>query len=132
MDAKQLKFILRGLLDLNKAKTLDETKAVATLLLRYVELEGLANSIPNDTISIKLGPWNRVGGGTSLIEIIKNVRSITGLGLKESKDLCERGGMLPKQFDYSEAVKVKSLLESLGASVEFIGGSEMLNMIYGN
>ncbi|MGB3556060.1 MAG: 50S ribosomal protein L7/L12 [Jannaschia sp.] len=57
--------------------------------------------------------------GASKINVIKEVRSITGLGLKEAKDLVEAGGKAVKeQVSKAEADEIKGKLEAAGAEVE--------------
>ena len=57
--------------------------------------------------------------GASKINVIKEVRAITGLGLKEAKDLVEAGGKAVKEgVDKAEAEDVKGKLEAAGAEVE--------------
>jgi len=57
--------------------------------------------------------------GASKINVIKEVRSITGLGLKEAKDLVEAGGKAVKeQCSKDEAEEIKGKLEAAGAEVE--------------
>ena len=57
--------------------------------------------------------------GASKINVIKEVRGITGLGLKEAKDLVEAGGKAVKeQVSKEEAEDLKSKLEAAGAEVE--------------
>ena len=57
--------------------------------------------------------------GDKKIEVIKEVRAITGLGLKEAKDLVE-GAPKPVKEGVSkdEAAKIKATLEKVGAKVE--------------
>ena len=58
-------------------------------------------------------------GGEKKINVIKEVRAITGLGLKEAKDLVEAGGKTVKEgISKDEAAKLKKQLEDQGASVE--------------
>jgi large subunit ribosomal protein L7/L12 len=58
-------------------------------------------------------------GGDKKINVIKEVRAITGLGLKEAKDLVEAGGKTVKEgVSKDEAAKIKKQLEDAGASVE--------------
>ncbi|MCC2654018.1 MAG: ribosomal protein [Microvirga sp.] len=59
------------------------------------------------------------GAGDKKIEVIKEVRGITGLGLKEAKDLVE-GAPKPVKEGVSkdEAEKIKATLEKVGAKVE--------------
>jgi large subunit ribosomal protein L7/L12 len=57
--------------------------------------------------------------GEKKINVIKEVRAITGLGLKEAKDLVEAGGKTVKEGITNEEVdKLKKQLEDQGASVE--------------
>jgi large subunit ribosomal protein L7/L12 len=57
--------------------------------------------------------------GASKINVIKEVRAITGLGLKEAKDLVEAGGKAVKeQVSKDEAQEIKGKLEAAGAEVE--------------
>ena len=56
--------------------------------------------------------------GASKINVIKEVRGITGLGLKEAKDLVEAGGKIKEGVDKAEAEEIKRKLEAAGAEVE--------------
>jgi large subunit ribosomal protein L7/L12 len=57
--------------------------------------------------------------GEKKIEVIKEVRAITGLGLKEAKDLVEGAPKAVKEgVNKEEAAKVKAQLEKAGAKVE--------------
>ena len=57
--------------------------------------------------------------GDKKINVIKEVRAITGLGLKEAKDLVEAGGKAVKEgASKAEAEEIKGKLEAAGAEVE--------------
>jgi large subunit ribosomal protein L7/L12 len=57
--------------------------------------------------------------GDKKIEVIKEVRAITGLGLKEAKDLVEGAPKTVKEgVAKDEAAKIKATLEKVGAKVE--------------
>ncbi|QRM31176.1 50S ribosomal protein L7/L12 [Microvirga sp. VF16] len=57
--------------------------------------------------------------GDKKIEVIKEVRGITGLGLKEAKDLVEGAPKTVKEgASKDEAEKIKATLEKVGAKVE--------------
>jgi large subunit ribosomal protein L7/L12 len=57
--------------------------------------------------------------GDKKIEVIKEVRAITGLGLKEAKDLVEGAPKPVKEaVNKDEAAKIKAALEKVGAKVE--------------
>ena len=59
------------------------------------------------------------GGGEKKINVIKEVRTITGLGLKEAKDLVEAAPKPVKEgVNKDEAAKIRKMLEDAGASVE--------------
>jgi len=57
--------------------------------------------------------------GDKKIEVIKEVRALTGLGLKEAKDLVEGAPKAVKEgVNKEEAEKIKATLEKVGAKVE--------------
>jgi large subunit ribosomal protein L7/L12 len=57
-------------------------------------------------------------GGASKINVIKIVRAVTGLGLKEAKDLTEKSGAVVKEaLPKADAEKLKKELEDAGAKV---------------
>lgn len=60
--------------------------------------------------------------GDKKINVIKEVRGITGLGLKEAKELVEAGGKAVKEgVSKDEAEEIKKKLEEAGAEIEQIG-----------
>jgi large subunit ribosomal protein L7/L12 len=60
-----------------------------------------------------------VAAGDKKIEVIKEVRAITGLGLKEAKDLVEGAPKAVKEgVNKDESEKIKAQLEKAGAKVE--------------
>jgi large subunit ribosomal protein L7/L12 len=56
--------------------------------------------------------------GGNKIAVIKEVRGITGLGLKEAKDLVEAGGKIKEGESKDEAEEIKNKLTEAGAEVE--------------
>ena len=52
------------------------------------------------------------------IACIKEVRAVTGLGLKEAKDLCENGGNLKEGVSKEEANSIKEKLTAAGCVIE--------------
>ena len=56
--------------------------------------------------------------GEKKVEVIKAVRAITGLGLKEAKDLVEATGTVKEGVSKDDAAKFKKELEAAGATVE--------------
>lgn len=66
------------------------------------------------TFDVKL-----VDAGSQKIQVIKAVREITGLGLKEAKDLVDAGNSdIKKGVNKEEAEQLKKKLEEAGAKVE--------------
>ena len=63
------------------------------------------------TVSIK-------SAGDKKLQVIKEVRAITSLGLKEAKDLVESGGVVKEDVSKEEAEEVKTKLEAAGAVIE--------------
>ena len=56
--------------------------------------------------------------GENKIAVIKVVRDITGLGLKEAKAIADNGGAVKEGIDKEEAEKIKAQFEEAGATVE--------------
>jgi large subunit ribosomal protein L7/L12 len=56
--------------------------------------------------------------GANKINVIKVVREITGLGLKEAKDLTEAGGKVKEAVSKADAEALKKKFEEAGAKVE--------------
>jgi large subunit ribosomal protein L7/L12 len=60
-----------------------------------------------------------VSSGAKKIDVIKIVREITGLGLKEAKDLCDAGNKVVKEgLSKKDAEELKKKFETAGATVE--------------
>ncbi len=56
--------------------------------------------------------------GGNKIPVIKIIRDLTGLGLKEAKDIADNGGNVKEQIDKEEAEAIKAQFEEAGATVE--------------
>mgnify|MGYP004466121701 FL=1 len=56
--------------------------------------------------------------GPNKIPVIKIVRDLTGLGLKEAKDIVDNGGNVKEGIDKAEAEALKAQFEEAGATVE--------------
>ena len=56
--------------------------------------------------------------GANKIAVIKLVRDITGLGLKEAKDLADNGGVVKEKASADEANELKAKFEEAGATIE--------------
>ena len=56
--------------------------------------------------------------GAAKINVIKLIREITGLGLKEAKDVADNGGNVKENIPVAEAEEIKAKLVEAGAEVE--------------
>ena len=71
-----------------------------------------ANEGPS-TVTVTL-----VNAGAAKVNVIKIIKEITGLGLKESKDIADNGGAVKENISVDEANEIKAKLEEAGAEVE--------------
>ena len=95
----------------NKEQFIEDLKAMSVL-----ELKEVVEAI-EETFGVSAQPV-AVAGGAKLA-VIKEVRGITGLGLKEAKELVEAGGKAVKEgVSKEEAEALKAQLEGAGATVE--------------
>ena len=56
--------------------------------------------------------------GAAKVAVIKIVKDITGLGLKEAKDIVDANGVVKENIPTAEAEEIKAKLEEAGATVE--------------
>jgi large subunit ribosomal protein L7/L12 len=56
--------------------------------------------------------------GVNKIQVIKIIREITALGLKEAKDIADAGGNIKENVKIEEANEIKTKLEEAGATVD--------------
>ena len=56
--------------------------------------------------------------GPNKLPVIKLIKEITGLGLKEAKDIADNGGTIKENIPTSEADELKAKFEEAGATVE--------------
>ena len=56
--------------------------------------------------------------GPNKIQVIKVIREITGLGLKEAKEIADTGGNVKENVNTDEANEIKAKLEEAGATIE--------------
>lgn len=75
---------------------------------------GGAQEEENSTVTVVISD-----AGAAKVNVIKVVREITGLGLKESKDIVDNNGTVKENISKDEANDIKAKLEEAGATVEF-------------
>ena len=120
------------------AKLVDELSALTVLeaaeLSKLLEEKwGVSAAAPVAAAAVAAGPAaaaapveeqteftvTLTAAGDKKINVIKEIRTITGLGLKEAKDLVEGAPKVVKESaTKDEAAKIKKVLEENGASVE--------------
>ena len=71
-----------------------------------------ADAAPS-TVSVSIAD-----AGAAKVAVIKVVKEITGLGLKESKDIVDANGVVKENISVAEADEIKAKLEEAGATVE--------------
>ena len=71
-----------------------------------------ADAAPS-TVSVSIAD-----AGAAKVAVIKVVKDITGLGLKESKDIVDANGVVKENISVAEADEIKATLEEAGATVE--------------
>ena len=71
-----------------------------------------ADAAPS-TVSVSIAD-----AGAAKVAVIKVVKDITGLGLKESKDIVDANGVVKENISVDEANEIKAKLEEAGATVE--------------
>ena len=75
---------------------------------------GASEDDGNSTVTVVIAD-----AGAAKVNVIKVVREITGLGLKESKDIVDANGTVKENVSKDEANDIKAKLEEAGATVEF-------------
>ena len=117
------KLSAKEIIDSLKEMTLLEIKEVVDLMKEEFGVDPSAVAVAAaPTAVVEEGPstFNVVltAAGVNKIAVIKLVRDITGLGLKEAKDLADNGGNVKEGIDKEEAEKIKAQFEEAGATVE--------------
>ena len=100
---------IKEVVDLMKEEFGVDPSAVAVAAAPVAEA---ANEGPS-TVTVTL-----TSAGANKIAVIKLIRDITGLGLKEAKDIADNGGAVKEKISKEEAEEIKAKLEEAGASVE--------------
>jgi large subunit ribosomal protein L7/L12 len=87
-----------------------------------VDPSAVAVAAPTAAGAAEEGPTSAnvvlTAAGANKLAIIKIVREVTGLGLKDAKDIADNGGVVKENVNMDEANELKAKLEEAGASVE--------------
>ncbi len=117
------KLSAKEIIDSLKEMTLLEIKEVVDLMKEEFGVDPSAVAVAAaPAAAVEEGPssFNVVlaSAGANKIAVIKLVRDITGLGLKEAKDIADNGGVVKEKANKEEAEALKAQFEEAGATVE--------------
>lgn len=118
------KLSAKEIIDSLKEMTLLEIKEVVDLMKEEfgVDPSAVAVAVAPSAGAVEEGPSSvnvvLTSAGANKIAVIKLVRDITGLGLKEAKDIADNGGVLKEKVAKEEADALKAQFEEAGATVE--------------
>ena len=118
------KLSAKEIIDSLKEMTLLEIKEVVDLMKEEfgVDPSAVAVAAAPAAGAVEEGPSTvnvvLASAGANKIAVIKLVREITGLGLKEAKDVADNGGVVKEAVAKEEAEAMKAQFEEAGATVE--------------
>lgn len=108
---------------LNEMSMLEIKELVDAMKEEYgVDPSAVAAAAPAAAVEEAAGPSTvtvtLTAAGPNKLPVIKLIKEITGLGLKEAKDLADNGGNIKENIPTSEADELKAKFEEAGATVE--------------
>lgn len=118
------KLSAKEIIDSLKEMTILEVKEVVDLMKEEfgVDPSAVAVAAPVAGAPVEEGPSSvnvvLTSCGANKIAVIKVIRDITGLGLKEAKDIADNGGVVKENVSTDEANEMKAKFEEAGATVE--------------
>ena len=116
------KISAKEIIDSLKEMTLLEIKEVVDLMKDEFGVDPSSVAVAAATVAVEEGPKTvnvvLASAGANKIAVIKLVREITGLGLKEAKDVADNGGVVKEKANADEAAELKAKFEEAGATIE--------------
>jgi large subunit ribosomal protein L7/L12 len=119
------KLSAKEIIDSLKEMSLLEIKEVVDLMKEEFGVDPSAVAVaaaPAAGVAAEEGPSSAnlvlTAAGANKIAVIKLIRDITGLGLKEAKDIADNGGVVKENASADEANELKAKFEEAGATVE--------------
>ncbi len=110
------------IMDLVKELTIVELNDLVTAMEEEFGVSAAAPVVVAASGAAEEGPSSfdvvLISAGASKIGVIKVIREISGLGLKEANAIADAGGNVKEGADKAEAEEVKAKLEAAGAEVE--------------
>ena len=115
----------KDIIEALKEKTILEVKELVDMMKEEFGVDPSAVAVaaaPAAESTEDAGPSTKTvvlkNAGAQKLQVIKIVREVTGLGLKEAKDIADAGGNVKENIPASEAEELKAKLEEVGATVE--------------
>ena len=113
----------KDIIEAIKEKTILEVKELVDMMKEEFGVDPSAVAVAAaPAAAVEEGPSKAtvvlVNAGAAKIQVIKLVREITGLGLKEAKDLADNGGNIKENVSMDEANDLKAKFEEVGATIE--------------
>lgn len=118
------KLSTKEIIDSIKEMTILEVKELVDAMKEEfgVDPSAVAVAAPAQAQAVEEGPSTvdvvLASAGPNKIAVIKIVRDITGLGLKEAKDIADNGGVVKEKASMDEANELKAKFEEAGATIE--------------
>ena len=117
------KISAKEIIDSLKEMTLLEIKEVVDLMKEEFGVDPSAVAVAAaPAAAVEEGPSSvnvvLANAGANKIAVIKLVREITGLGLKEAKEIADNGGVVKEKVSTDEANELKAKFEEAGATIE--------------
>ena len=117
------KLSAKEIIDSLKEMTLLEIKEVVDLMKEEFGVDPSAVAVAAPAAAAtEEGPSTATvvltSAGASKLAVIKLVREITGLGLKEAKEIADNGGNIKENVSMDEANELKAKFEEAGATIE--------------
>ena len=114
----------KDIIEALKEKTILEVKELVDMMKEEfgVDPSAVVSAAPVAGAAAEEGPSTvnvvLTSAGANKINVIKLVREVTGLGLKEAKDIADNGGNIKENVSADEANELKAKFEEAGATIE--------------
>ena len=114
----------KDIIEALKEKTILEVKELVDMMKEEFGVDPSAVAVAAAPVAVE---EDTTGGsktvvlkeaGATKLQVIKIIREVTGLGLKEAKDIADAGGNVKENCPQAEAEELKAKLEEAGATVE--------------
>lgn len=116
------KLSTKEIIDSIKEMTILEVKELVDAMKEEFGVDPSSVAVAAPVAQVEEGPSTvdvvLAAAGANKIAVIKLVRDITGLGLKEAKDVADNGGVVKEKVSKEEAEEMKAKFVEAGATIE--------------